>query len=119
MFKRFPKISSSRVVLGLTVVIVGYFLVMGATTALRSRQLSEREGRIEAEIAALHERYERLEALRDYLGSDEYIEAVAREQLGLVREGESSIVVIPAAPSATPVSGGPTESELWWETLIR
>jgi cell division protein DivIC len=106
-------------VLGLTVLIVGYFLVVGATTALRSRQLSEREGRFEAEIGALRERYERLEALHDYLASDEYVEAVAREQLGLVREGETSIVVIPAAPSGTPVARDPTEGELWWETLIR
>ena len=105
--------------LGITVVIVGYFLVMGATSALRSRQLSEREGRFEAEIAGLQQRYERLEALRDYLTSDEYIEAVAREQLGLVGEGQTSIIVIPAGPSATPEPGQPAQRELWWETLIR
>jgi cell division protein DivIC len=106
-------------VLGLTAVIVGYFLVTGATTALRSRQLSEREDRFQAEIAGLQERYERLEALGEYLDSDEYIEAVAREQLGLVREGETSIVVIPAPPSPTPGADAAAERELWWEKLIR
>ena len=105
----------------LTAVIVGYFLVTGATTALRSRKLSEREDRFRVEIAGLQQRYDRLEALREYLDSDEYIEAVAREQLGLVNEGETSIVVIPAAPASTPTSGSdaPAEGELWWETLIR
>ncbi len=103
-----------------TALIIGYFLVTGATTALRSSQLSDREDRLRAEITHLEERYERLEALQEYLGSDEYIESVAREQLGLVREGETSIVVIPAV--ASPDEDGEdeqNEGELWWETLIR
>ncbi len=108
-----------RIVLALTAVIVGYFLVTGATTALRTSRLSEREDRLGAEIAGLQQRYERLEALRQYLGSDEYIEAVAREQLGLVREDETSIVVISTAPSPTPDPDQPEEDELWWQVLIR
>ena len=108
-----------RIVLALTAVIVGYFLVTGATTALRTSRLSEREDRLGAEIAGLQQRYERLEALRQYLGFDEYIEAVAREQLGLVREGETSIVVISTAPSPTPDPDQPEEDELWWQVLIR
>lgn len=105
--------------LGVTALIVGYFLVTGATTALRTSRLSEREDRLEAEIAGLQQRYERLESLRQYLGSHEYIEAVAREQLGLVSEGETSIVVISTAPSPTPDPDAPEEDELWWQTLIR
>ncbi len=102
-----------------TALIVGYFLVTGATTALRTSRLSEREDRLGAEIAGLQQRYERLEALRQYLGSHEYIEAVAREQLGLVSEGETSIVVISTAPSPTPDPDAAEEDELWWQTLIR
>jgi len=119
VLKRFPRISGTRIVLGVTALIVGYFLVTGATTALRTSRLSEREDRLEAEIAGLQQRYERLEALRQYLGSHEYIEAVAREQLGLVSEGETSIVVISTAPSPTPDPDAPEEDELWWQTLIR
>ena len=44
---------------------------------------------------------QRLEALREYLNSNEYIEGVAREELGLVRQGETSIVVIPTIASPT------------------
>lgn len=105
--------------LGVTALIVGYFLVTSATTALRASRLNEREGRLEAEIAGLQQRYQRLEALREYLGSDEYIEAVAREQLGLVSEGQTSIVVISTAPSPTPGPDQPEEDELWWQALIR
>ncbi len=119
MLKRFPRISGTRILLGVTALIVGYFLVTGATTALRTSRLSDREDRLEAEIAGLQQRYERLEALRQYLGSYEYIEAVAREQLGLVSEGETSIVVISTAPSPTPDPDAPEEDELWWQTLIR
>ena len=105
--------------LAVTAVIVGYFLVTGATTALQSRQLSEREDRLQAETSDLQQRYQRLEALRQYLNSDEYIETVAREELGLVRPGETSIVVIPTVASPTPKPGEGADSDLWWEALIR
>ena len=121
MGKKLTKLSSTRIVLLVTAVIVGYFLVTGATTALRSHNLGDRQDNLRADIGALEERYGRLEALREYLGSDEYIEAVAREQLGLVRKGETSIVVIPTLPSATPEAGEEEDDgdRLWWETLIR
>lgn len=119
VFRRLPKISSTRIVLGVTAVILGYFLVTGATTALRSGQLNDREDRLQAEITDLEDRFERLEALREYLDSDEYIEVVAREQLGLVREGETSIVVISTAPSTARGGEESEEDELWWERLTR
>ena len=118
MSKRLPKISSARIVLALTAVIAGYFLVTGATTALQSRQLSEREDRLQAEISGLQQRYDRLDSLREYLASDEYTEAVAREELGLVRPGETSIVVIPTTASPTPAPGD-GDDDLWWEALIQ
>ncbi len=52
-------------------IIVGYFLVTGATAALRSSRLSDQEDRLGAEITDLQQRFERLEALREYLDSDE------------------------------------------------
>jgi cell division protein DivIC len=119
VLRRFPRITGTRIVLGVTALIVSYFLVAGGTTALRSSRLSEREDRLEAEIAELQQRYERLEALSQYLGSEEYVEGVAREQLGLVREGETSIVVISTAPSPTPAPDQPERDGLWWQNLIR
>lgn len=119
MLKHIPRISSTRIVLGVTAIIVGYFLVMGAVTALRSSQLGDREDRLRAEVSELQQRFERLEMLSEYLGSEEYIEAVAREQLGLVREGEDGIVVISTGPSAAPDPDAPEETELWWQMLTR
>lgn len=116
-----PRISAARIVLAVTALVVVYFLVAGSFNAIRSHQLRQQQARLEADIQGLEERFQRLEALREYLNSDEYIEAVARQQLGLVREGETAFVVISTAPSPTPVPGveSDAEPELWWDILIR
>jgi cell division protein FtsB len=110
--------SSGRLVLLVTSLVVTYFLITGALGVVRSYQLHQREERLRHQISELQLRYERLEALREYLNSDEYIEAAAREQLGLVREGETGFIAIGSQPSPTPA---PDEQrpELWWDGLIR
>jgi cell division protein DivIC len=105
-------------VLAVTAFIVVYFLVTGVVGFVRSHQLHQREARLQTEIGQLQARHERLKALEDYLNSDEYIEAVAREQLGLVREGETSFVAISTAPVPTPAPDQ-VQPELWWDVLIR
>ncbi len=116
--KRLPKISAARIVLAVTALVVAYFLVGGAFNAIRNQQLREQEGQLRSEIRDIQDRYRELQALQRYLGSDEYVEAVAREQLGLVRKGEIGIVAIPADPSPTP-KPGEADPELWWDVLIR
>jgi cell division protein FtsB len=96
--------------------MVLYFLASGAFNLVRSQQLNDQESRLQAEIDDLHERHERLNALEQYLNSDEYIEIVARQQLGLVKPGENGFVVVPSQPT-DPQPGA--QSDLWWETLIR
>lgn len=117
VFRHLPRISVARLVLLATAAIVIYFLVAGAFTAVRSNQLRQEETRLRAEVEQLQRRYQRLEALRDYLNSDEYIELIAREELGLVREGEIGLVVISTAPTPTPEPD--QQTDLWWEALIR
>jgi cell division protein DivIC len=97
--------------------IAVYFVVGGALNAVRSHQLSEEETRLQADIDDLNARYARLQALKQYLNSDEYIESVARRELGLVRKGETGFVAISTVPSPTPAPG--EEPELWWDVLIR
>jgi cell division protein DivIC len=104
--------------LAVTALVVAYFLVGGAFNAIRSSQLRQQENQLRAEIHDLQERHQELSALREYLDSDEYIEAVAREQLGLVRRGETGIVAIPTQPSPAP-QPGEEKPELWWDILIR
>ena len=113
-----PNLSATRLVLLLAAVAVVYFLVTGAMQAVQSYQLGQEAEQLEEELRQVEERYRRLEALRNYLNSDEYIEAVAREQLGLVRPGEMSIVVISTSSPPTPGEEEEPTPELWWEALI-
>ena len=117
MFKHLPKISAARVILAVTALVIVYFLVSGTFNAIRSQQLRQQQAHLEVDIQEFQQRYQRLQALREYLNSDEYIEAVARKQLGLVRQGETGLVIISTAPPPTPVPGQETEPELWWEIL--
>jgi cell division protein FtsB len=120
MPKPLLSLSLTRVILLLAALAAVYFLINGATQALRSYQLGQEEERSEDELRQSHEEYRRLEALRDYLNSDEYIEGAAREQLGLVRPGEKGIAVISLSPTPTPSPNGEDEGqELWWESLVR
>lgn len=118
MTKHLSKISTTRLILAITVLIVVYFLTVGVVHTVRSHQLGQREDSARAEIEQLLARHQRLEALKDYLNSDEYIEAVAREQLGFVREGEIGFVAISTVPAPTPAPGQ-APPELWWDVLIR
>jgi cell division protein DivIC len=111
-----------------TAVVVVYLIFTAVSSAIQSFQLGEDEDRLGDEVQGLQERYDRLSALRDYLNSDEYIEWIARHELGLVRPGETAIIV---ESSATPVlSEGEPENEQgsqdelgqqqgrWWEDII-
>lgn len=113
-----PRISTHRAILIVTALVVAYFLVTAGVHAVRSHQLRQQETQLRSEIVQTEQRHQRLEALREFLNSDEYIESVAREQLGLVREGETGFIAISTIPSATPTAGG-TEPELWWDILLR
>jgi cell division protein DivIC len=114
--KRLPRFSPARIVFCVTALIVVYFLATFAVNFVRDRQLGEQESGVQAEIDELRERNERLTDLEEYLNSDEYIETIAREELGLVKEGEIGFVAISSQPAPTPAPGEP---RLWWEVLIR
>lgn len=118
MRNHFPQLTAVRLVIGVAALIAVYFLFTFAGNAIKGRQLNLREDALNAEILAQQERYQELQALEQYLESDEYIEQVAREQLGLVKPGETAIIAIPTQPSPTPGPGAPNV-DLWWETLIR
>lgn len=118
MSKQLNGLPTGKVILLVTALAVAYFLITAVLGGVRSYQLHQREDRLRAEIQELQTRYERLEALKGYLNSDEYIEASAREQLGLVRDGEIGFIAISSQPSPTPAAGE-SRPELWWDVLIR
>jgi len=93
-----------------TAVVVVYLIFSAASNAIQSFQLGEDEDRLRDEVQGLEDRYHRLSALRDYLNSDEYIEWIARRELGLVGPGEMGIIV-QSAPTPVPSEGEGEEEE--------
>jgi cell division protein FtsB len=86
-------------------VVLAYFIFTAASNTLQAIQIGQDESRLRQEVDDLAERYDQLTALRDYWKSDEYIEWVARRELGLVFPGELGIIVtsdVTPTPPAEP-----------------
>ena len=84
---------------------------------LRNYHLRQEEQVIRTELLELERDQQQLEGIRRYLESDEYIEDVARRTLGLVKPGETLVVVSGEAPAPasapTPAADAP-----WWKSLF-
>lgn len=118
MLKRVAPFSSAKIIFGITALIVVYFLFNFAGSRFRAQQVSSQRSQLQQEIVSMEARYDQLKSLEDYLQSDEYVEKVARQQLGLVKAGETGIVILPTQPSPSPVPGS-QPAENWWDTITR
>jgi len=107
---RSPWLSPKRWVILGTAALVVYFAFTAASNTLQAIQIGQDESRLRQEVTGLEARYDQLTALREYLKSDEYIEWVARRELGLVRPGELGFIVISAA---TPTPPSEPQQPLW------
>lgn len=116
--RKLPRLSLARMVLVAASLVVGYLSFTAVGEVLLSQELNRDEQNIQREISELERQQVELEAIREYLQTDEYIEGVARRTLGLVRPGETLVII----SSAVPVTPTPEESEergarRWWELL--
>lgn len=108
----------TRVVILLATILVGYLLYATVDDILLSRRLNREEYGLQQEIVELTAQRAQLEAIGDFLRTDEYVEGVARRLLGLVRPGETLVVVSSSAPTPTPEQeAAGEESRSWWENL--
>lgn len=85
-------------------------ITLAALFALSFLQKAVESQQAEAQAVALRQENRVIEtanaALEQriaYMETDAYVERVAREELNLVRPGETSFVVVPVGPRATPV----------------
>ena len=71
-------------------IIVLFAVIFGAGMNLRTRNqaLIAQEIELQAQLEEEEVRAEEIDELTKYVGTDEYIEAVAKEKLGLVKKGE-------------------------------
>jgi cell division protein FtsB len=102
------------VLLAVAALLLTLFVYAGLQSLSQRSRLSEQHRVLGTEVATLTTQLAELQGLRDYISSEEYIEAVARTRFGLVRPGETAVIVdAPAAPRSPRAPG-----ERWWEALF-
>ena len=104
-------LSPGRILIVAAVFIIAYFGVSIAGNALTRYELAREQRRLRQEIAALEAQQRRLDALRAYMQTDEFIERAAREE-GLVRPGDTVVLVVAPTRTAT-AQASPGGS--WWK----
>lgn len=90
----------NRFLLLLIVPLMFYFFFATISKGLETYQLRQDEQRLQGRILGLQARYEELQAQKEYFNSDVYVEKIAREQLNLIKAGETAVIVV--APTAVP-----------------
>lgn len=120
---KLPHLPLTPLVIGAAVLAIVYLGFTTTRYVVHEYNLRADQAALKGDIAQLDRDQKQLIAVRDYLKSDEYIEDVARRVLGLVRPGETLVVVSSSAPSpaAAPapatVTAHPTPAE-WWKNLF-
>lgn len=75
--------------------LIGLFVVASYAAAFwRIRQVENQIAMVRRTIEAAQMRNEQLREDLDRLASDDYVEDVAREELGLVKQGETAFIVV-------------------------
>lgn len=113
---RVPQLASGPVqmILAVAVLLFGLFAYSLLQTTQSTLRLNEHQRVLQLEVAVLMREKADLEGLRAYLATDEYIEAVARSEFGLVKPGEIAVTVS-APPEPESTSKVPRR---WWQELF-
>lgn len=95
-----PAVSLTGLVLLLLLGVVGYqlFLVCQSKQVEYEAKLDE-VAQARRDNVRLEQNNRRLQALTEYLKTNEGVEEIARDKLGLVRPGEVAFVVVPPPPA--------------------
>ncbi|CAN5742510.1 hypothetical protein BH23ACT12_BH23ACT12_17650 [soil metagenome] len=90
--------------MGVFGLVVGALALTGVAPARQAFHQREQLVEVEAKVAALQERNDALTSRLNRLSDIAYMEKLAREQLGVIRPGETSYVVRPAPAPVNPVA---------------
>lgn len=105
--------------------VVSFILSIGHRT-LQIYQLQQEEVGLRREVAGLEVRNKQLLEQREGLNNDSDIEKIAREELNLIKPGETAVVVLPSQEviarmeqqTAAPQEITGSSSKSWWERLF-
>lgn len=90
--RRYRKGKQSRLGEFFVCMVVAFLIVIVFVRCIdlqaKNREYTERQEELQAQIQEQELQAEKLEELRKYVQTDSYVEEVAEEKLGLVREGE-------------------------------
>jgi cell division protein FtsL len=119
-FSRLPLLPA---IIGAALIAIVYLAFTTGSYVVHYYQLRNEERELRQEIVDLDTERQQLTSVRDYLESDEYVEEVARRTLGLVRPGETLVIVSGTDPVATPTPEASAEApepapEEWWKVLF-
>jgi cell division protein FtsB len=104
-----PKHLKSRFRMGAVGLVVGALALTGVAPARQALRQHQQVDELQSRVDALKQRNGELTGRLNRLSDVAYMEKLAREQLGVVRPGETSYVVVPAPAPAAPVAA--TEPE--------
>jgi cell division protein FtsB len=92
-------VSRRRLGIAAVVLLAASLAGFGVRESIRVWQLRQELRALEADVSTLAERQKRLEEIAERLRSDPaYLEKLAREEMGMVREGET-VLKFPSRPT--------------------
>ena len=118
---KLPQIFHSRLFLGAVLIVLLVVFGLELNQWQQRRKVDAEIRHLQEEQAALEQRNNALQQSLQYFSSDTYKEKLAREQLGLKKEGE---IVINFPPGGVADSGGkeatPSNNlQKWWEYIFK
>lgn len=107
-------------------VVVSFLLAIGHRT-IQIYQLQKEGVQLQREVAVLEARNKQLQAQQEGLKNDADIERIAREELNLIKPGETAVVVLPSQEVITRMEQqaavrqetSASSHKSWWERLFR
>ena len=104
----------SQMVLAVVFVLLAFFIFSTIKTAAQSYELRQQHSELSYDINRLQTKKDILQGLDNYLMTDEYIEAFAREYYGLTYPGEISVEIT----AIEPLTNNRNVGEAWWEPIF-
>jgi cell division protein FtsB len=103
----------SRLIFAGGVLVAAYFIYLAAAGALQGHQLAQDREDANQSVAELEAKRACLEAVKDYVSSDAYVEQEARRRLGYIRDGE-----VPFSVISPPLEQDEEREGDWWQRLF-
>jgi cell division protein FtsB len=111
---RFPKLPSRQsgaIAISVVMVVISCWMLFGIIgQVITGSQLERQRAEAQADLARIESENARLQGEVQFAESPAYAEQVAREQLGMARDGDT--VILPTFPDVTPTAILPTPEPL-------